>query len=707
MSAHIVKALCTTTLRAVCHTSAMSIVTTTESSSDGMKKVDAVLMRTPVDDKGRAAMIGADYNETEDQKKVSDMILKHFVLGSVNMYTPRVEFNDLSLVTRDQYDQMSFNTYQPNNGDAWEGSPQSAWRSRAIRPVVRNKCMSIAAHATSRLLFPKIFAFNENSDEQKDAAQIMESLMEWSGDVSHYPFVALQRVLTALSSPASIGYTEYGEVMRTVKTEKNEDGTWQEEQIRDESYPCFMDTVVPVTQFYVENIFEPDLQRQGWVIWRKVYSFSEAQAKYNGVYDNFQFVRPGVQTIYDDANRQFYYVYDPNMRSEDVEEIMYWNKNLDLKIIMVNRVMLTEHDNPNPRHDKLYPFDKFGYEPINSRFFYYKSLAFKLQHDADIVNTLYQMVIDGTYLSIFKPMVNVGGEIIASDVIVPGAVTTLSDPNADLRAINVGSDLKAGLETLAVVERSINESSQEPLQQGQSQGGQATAYEISKLEENANTVLGLFIQMISKHVKDFGKLRLGDILQYMTVPEAATITEDSELVYKVFFVKGKGVANSQKIEFDGAMPDEMSDDDMMQASYDLLIGEQDKGVELYRVNPPLFRELQYMLTVSPDVQKPRSEELMRAFSLEDFDRMVQAPQMFDQEETAKLLLGNNPITKTNPDKYLAKQQPVVNPMMAAQQGGTPGAPLPNNGKPLPPMAGNSPLGAVAGKPVAGLATSGR
>ncbi len=677
----------------------MGIVQTTETTtSDGIKKVDAVLMRTPVDKNGREAMLGADYSETDDQKKVSDMILKHIVLGSVNMYTPRVEFNDLSLVGRDQEDQMSFNTYQPNNGEATEANPQQAWRSRAIRPVVRNKCMSIAAHATSRLLFPNVFAFNENSDEQKDAAQIMDSLMEWSGDISHYPFVALQRVITALSSPASIGYTEYGEVMRTVKTEQNEDGSWQEEKIRDESYPCFMDTVVPTTQLFIENVFESDIQRQGWLIWRKVYSFSEAQAKYNGVYDNFKFVRPGVQTIYDDANRQFYYVYDPNMREEDVEEIMYWNKNLDLKIVMVNRVMLTPHNNPNPRRDKLYPFDKFGYEPINSRFFYYKSLAFKLQHDADIVNTLYQMVIDGTYLSIFKPMVNVGGEIIASDVIVPGAVTTLSDPNADLRAINVGSDLKAGLETLAVVERSINESSQEPLQQGAKDGGQSTAYEISRLEENANTVLGLFIQMISKHVKDFGKLRLGDILQYMTVPEVVAITDDAELTYKTFFVKGKGISKSQRIEFDGTMADQMSEDDSMQASYDLLIQEQDKGVELYRVNPPLFRELQYMLTVSPDVQKPRSEELMRAFALEDFDRMVQAPQMFDQEETAKLLLGGNPITRSDPDKYLAKLPP-VNPMMAMQQG-APGAPLPNNGKPLPPMAGNSPLGAMAGKAAA-------
>ena len=309
----------------------MAIVTHSESD----KKVEAVLMRAAVDKQGKITSETSLYSPSEEEAKVRSLILKHFVLGTTNMYTPRVEFNDLSLVSRDQYDQMSFNTYQPNNGEAWEGAPQSAWRSRAIRPIVRNKCMSIAAHATARLIFPKVFAYNKQSDEQEEAAKVMEDLMEWSGDISNYPFVALMRVITALSSPASIGYTEYGEVTRLAKTEKGEDGRWIEKRIRDEAYPCFMDAVVPVGQLYIENFYEPDIQKQGYVIWRKVCSFSEAQTKYNGVYENFKYVRPGIQTIYDDANRQFYYVYDPNMRSEDVEEIIYWNKNLDLKIIMV------------------------------------------------------------------------------------------------------------------------------------------------------------------------------------------------------------------------------------------------------------------------------------------------------------------------------------------------------------------------------------
>src|SRR5581483_1540535 len=289
----------------------MSLVTHREViGKNGAKRVEAVLMRTAVDKQGNRLDEVAPYVEDDATQKVSSLILKDFILGTVNQYTPRVEFNDLSLVTRDQYDQMAFNTYQPNNGEAWEGDQMTAWRSRAIRPVVRNKCMSIAAHATARLIFPKVFAYTNQSEEQQDAAKVMEDLMEWSGDVSNYPHIALMRVITAMSSPASIGYTEYGEVTRLVKTEQNPDGSWIEERIVDDTYPCFTDTVVPVTQCYIENMYEPDIQKQGFIIWRKVYAYSEAQAKYNGVYDNFKYVRPGVQTIYDDANRQFYYVYD-------------------------------------------------------------------------------------------------------------------------------------------------------------------------------------------------------------------------------------------------------------------------------------------------------------------------------------------------------------------------------------------------------------
>ena len=104
------------------------------------------------------------YSPDEDTKKMRQRIIREFTLGDVTMRKPRREFNDLSVLTRMTVDQMSFNTYQPNDGDSLEGDAINSWKSKAIRPIVRNKCISIAAHATARLIFPKVFAFNNQNE---------------------------------------------------------------------------------------------------------------------------------------------------------------------------------------------------------------------------------------------------------------------------------------------------------------------------------------------------------------------------------------------------------------------------------------------------------------------------------------------------------------------------------------------------------------
>lgn len=615
------------------------------------------------------------YVLSDKQKEIRGLILKHFALGYITMYKPRVEFNDLSVISRMQVDQMAFNTYQPNNGEGFEGDEINNWKSRAMRPIVRNKCISIAAHATARLIFPKVFAYNEGSDEDTAAAQVMTDLMEWSGDRCDYGQTSLKAVLTALTDPASVVMTEYAEVYRTVKRPTDKKGVWKEEIILDELLSGFQDQQVPADELYIENFYEPDIQKQGWLIRRRVISYSLAEARYHDVEDFRKYVRPGVQLIYNDANSSFYMLYDTNMRQEDVEEIIYYNRQLDLKVIMVNGVMMTPHDNPNPRQDKLYPFTKFGYEMINNRCFYYKSLAFKMQQDANIVNTLYPMIIDGTYLNVMPPMVAIGHEAIGSDVVVPGAVTTFSDPNADLRPITTSMNLKTGLETLMKVEESVNASSIDPIDQGIQNPGSATAYEISKIEKNAETVLGLFVKSISSFVKQYGKLRLGDIMQYMTIANVSQLS--GKLAYNTFLLPDKlsgGSVKTRKIQFDEKTPTELDAEEMLKESYKIMMeeGGPKSKVELYKVNPEKFRELKYILMVSPDVLNPKSEELERAFNLETYDRAVMNPLVDQELITKDLLLSGNPKTKKDPARYIKVQpQQPEQSMMGLNQPGNP------------------------------------
>lgn len=416
------------------------------------------------------------YDPTPEEMAALGLVKKHFGIGYLNMYTPRVELNDLSVIQRAMVDQMAFNTYQPNNGEPYPGDQTNGWRSQAIRPIVRNKCISIAAHALARLLFPKVFAWNDLSESQKSAAEVMTDLMEVAAQESNYKMTALGATLSALVNPYSVVYKEYAEVKRKVKCDRKVDGTYEEREIIDDKYSGFKDIVVSPDELYWENFYELDIQKQAFLIWRRVRSHETLSGIY-GHLPNWKYVREGMQIIYNDANQSFYYVYDPNLRQYMNEEVIYWNRASDLKLIVVNGVLLTDPNNPNPRMDKQYPFVKFGYEEINSRCFCYKSLAFKVSHDANIINTLYPMIIDGTYLNLYPPFKLTGEEIIGSDVIFPGRVTTLSSPNSQLDPIKVASDVRSGMDTLFQVEKSINESSESPAVPQDK--AHVTAYQIS------------------------------------------------------------------------------------------------------------------------------------------------------------------------------------------------------------------------------------
>jgi hypothetical protein len=615
----------------------------------------------------------SSYTPTEEERKVLGMVRDDFSDAYVGMYKPRREFNDLSLIDRIDRDQMAWNTYQVNDGDGYEEDISDAWRSRAMRPVVRNKCVSIAAHTTARLMFPKVFAYNKQSDEQKDAAQVMRDLIEWSADQSNYIQTSLFSTISALVNPVSYTYTEYSEVYKRIKSVRGEDGKWQWEEVLDEDRSGFKDVVVSPDQLFIGNFYEYNIQNQPYLIWRRVQSYDLIKQKY-GHLDNFKYVQKGVRVFYNDANDTFYDVYDDEMEDNLCEEILYWNKSEDLFLKIVNGVLLCEADNPNPRKDKLYPFATTGYELVDGgKFFYYKSLAFRLKQDADIINTLYPMIIDGTYLSIMPPGINSGDANIDSSVYIPGAITPLDEGN-EIKQLMPNHDLNAGIGVLNEVERSLTESSEIPV--GEQVQKSKTAYADALREKEKQTTLGLFIQMRSDWVNQYNRLRMGDIIQYLTIGEVDKILDNTPLIYRTFILperQSDGKSKTRKIDFDAELKDEMTDDEYRKESYKLL-DEGGEDVEICKVNPILFRELKYILKSSPDVINPISEELERAYGIEGFDRAIQAAQVgvrVDLEKTYKdFILHYNPQSKNNPDEYLLEEKPldIMNVVGAKKEG---------------------------------------
>jgi hypothetical protein len=209
------------------------------------------------------------------------------------------------------------------------------------------------------------------------------------------------------------------------------------------------------------------------------------------------------------------------------------------------------------------------------------------------------------------------------------------------------------------------------------------------LEQNANTVLGLFIKMIAQYVRQYGRLRVGDIVQHLTIVDVDKITDDAQLVYKSFVVSGKGQKEQKKIEFTNKVSEEpVTGKKALSNSYDVLKEEEQKGMEIYKVNPKLFRDLCYQVVVSPDVLHPRSEDLERAMKLELYDRAIANPKANQELVFKDFLLGAYKEIK-KPDDYIQAQPPAE----LGQMGAMNPADTAQTAQPKPsPLAGLSKVG---------------
>lgn len=563
------------------------------------------------------------------------------------------EFNYLSLMDVVNRDRRSFN----NHIDSPSNNPDDAWHANTVRPITRNKVISIAAHITASLMFPQVFAQNDRDEEDKGAALVMRDLNQWANDNSDYAQVFVKAVVKALVDPAVILHEGFAEVTRKIK-EIQDDGSWTEKEILDEVYSGFQNLLIPVEELYIANIYESALQKQPFLIWRRVIDFSEAAQKYGHLPD-FKHVTPGVKVFYSDEQRGFYEMYDESLSGELVEELTYYNRNADLELRVVNGVLLDDPDRPLQRKDKKYPFAHMGYEFFGGTdFFYFKSLVDKMSSDQDVIDTLYNMIIDGTFLQIMPPAVVMGDEEIDSSVIAPGMITTLTE-ESKFQTINTNNNLNAGLSVLAKVESSLSESSTDPRQSGQSDGTTPpTAFEVARLESNAKTVLGLFGKMISKFVEDFGNLRLSTILQHMTVAEGVEMVGDSNrLKFRTFLMPvGEGEAGkTKKIVFDETTP--VQGKERKVAGFKLLEEEDRKKMSIVRVNPELFRRAKYMYKVKADFMPEQSDAVKKALSLEAYDRLIQNPIVDQKSVTADFLIDS--YRPGESEKYLKAEQPMM------------------------------------------------
>ena len=597
-----------------------------------------------VDSKGNVESPVSLWQPPEEIKNLTARIRQDYETGYNILHKPYREFNDRNLVQVMNDDQSIFNSYTP----ARSQDPNESWKAQTIRPLTRNKIISIAAHMIARLLVPQVFAQNDQDEEDKQASNVMRDLIKFVIKNSDYEDTFLFAVIAACVNPAVILEAKYAKAMQTIR-ERHDDGTITIKEVVDEVLSGFSTSIVPVDELLINNIYENDIQRQKCLIRQKFINYDEAEGLYSE-HSNWEHIRPGIKTFYSEDNGMFYEEKDDEHPTL-VEEVTYYNRREDLELIYVNGILMSDKDQPM-KHRRAtkdqhgnhvtvphYQFAKSGYEPIDEkRFFYYKSVVSKLGNDQLLLDTMWNMTLDGTFLRVIPPINIFGDTKSDNQVVIPGASNYFAK-DARMEPFNAGSDLSAGYSGLQILEDSMSESSQDPTRSGQRGEGGRTAREVLIQERNARVQLGLFGTMMANLVTDFGGLMVDDIIMHMTVPEVEELTGgETRMKFRTYLLPNEtrdGKTVTKKIKFTIDVQ-EMTDEELTSKEFSLL--KEECGMEgetsIYMVNPARFSTLGFELFVSAEERVPQSEELEKALKLEAYDRMIQNPTL-DQDAVTR------------------------------------------------------------------------
>lgn len=598
------------------------------------------------------------------------------------------EFDGMSLLQRAKKDQETFGAFV---GAKWLPE-HKRWRWQGRKNTARNKLIGILAHMLSGMLFPTVYASNESNEPDKMTARVMRIIIEDHLKKAGYEMKFLYMVLSALVNPAVIVEVEYVEAMQKIK-QRLADGTIGIKEAVDTFLSGLGIQIVPVDQFLIADFYTPEVQKQPYLIRVSRIPWDTAR-KIWGEDPDFRYVEAGKTRIVM-AGQESSTLFDIEWTEADrlsVQALTFYYRDEDLEVTFVGGVFMGEKTdiyNSNPfKHRRMsliedewvsipiYQFAKSGFEPIDptGRFFYYKSGAFKEYWDDATQNKMHQLLVDGTYLDVIKPIFLSGVANADSVVIAPGATSAMPQ-GAQVTPYQLGPNLAAAMNAMNVQEQDMSESTQDKIMSGVTEPG-ITATASIQAQNQAKIFLGVFGMMVADLIKQIGELAMDCTIQHETTGAIdASIPEGIRMKQKILLAKGKekGKDITNRVVFtDAFMGMPMSQDQIDTYEWKLWKdqGGPDSDQRIYHVNPFKFARMNYAFYVD-------AEQIINHAMGNDRNQKIVAFQMLTDPRVAPFTDQKNVIDDFvidefgdgDPDRYRAKGN--VNDMMASVMGQNP------------------------------------
>lgn len=289
---------------------------------------------------------------------------------------------------------------------------------------------------------------------------------------------------------------------------------------------------VPLTNFFIWDWHQPDIQKQTCVAETQILTRSE----FERIYGHYKFADKVQNTsetreMFGDS---FFMNQWENLAQDKVHVTHFYSQETGRKKyrIIANGVLILA--TPVPRKDGKFPFARFIFKPFaDPSFFYGKAMPDEIAGDQDLYNAFKNMMLDRAILYIQRPMVGNGATEVEDLVLRPHGIINYK---GDLNPLDIAPPTGNDIQILEYLRGAANRQTSDSQQSGQTGKG-VTAREIVIADENARKLAGVFRLFLEAGDLEATKLRVGNIFQFYFEPVRVdeVLTKDKQKKLKTIY----------------------------------------------------------------------------------------------------------------------------------------------------------------------------
>jgi len=475
------------------------------------------------------------YQPTEKQQDTSREVLNDYILGRSILQKSYNQFNGRQLYECIDDWTKRWNGYIPPQNPLLD-----EWQSRIFLNFTRNQIITYLAKVALTRPKAKIKAVNKKTSMfDQRMSEVCEDLIQYSADAENGDARFLEAALEVVTKGTVVVYEGYKKqtqeelVPESVDAETGKVISKKTSRILFDN--CYQD-IVPIEDFYIANPYEPDVQKQPFVIWRQITTYTEGQAVFEH-YPGWQYVQPGMYVLTGDVSTFYRNQLQSDLQAQQIEILRYYHRMKNRHVLMINGIVM--YDGPIPFKDGRYPFGKTVYEPFGNDFFWGMSFAQKIMGDQDLINTLWNMMVDKTEGSLLPYGLSSDlDDLIEDDRLEVGKIRKVGDINKwkfdTMPAVNSSEQ--------AMIQMAMNfarEFSGDVGGGGSAltpRGGALAVRQVLLKQQESMNRLGFSMSFLEDFERDRTELRLNHILQFYSIPKIEKITGvDGQEVQQLMF----------------------------------------------------------------------------------------------------------------------------------------------------------------------------